>query len=105
MGTAYFRGMGYPSSEQQALRGCTGPFAAIADRSSRLAIRQELMEACRKSRVIAAGVTVDLAAFDTVVDTPEKKDAFGDTSTHQCWWPEHECELCKWFRRIGQAIR
>ena len=70
-GLAYF-------SNKDCVAG-TGPFAAMVDRSSRLAIRQELLEACRQSRIIAAGVTVDLTAFNAVVDTPAKRDTFGGT--------------------------
>ena len=56
-----------------------GPFSSIADQSKRLAIRQELLEACRTSIVTAVGVTIDLSEFRTVVDTPEKAEAFGGT--------------------------
>jgi hypothetical protein len=63
-------------------KNCTGgdgPFLHIPEISKRFAIREELFELCKVSLVTALGITIDLHDFQVVVDTPEKKEAFGGT--------------------------
>lgn len=59
--------------------GGVGPFSRIPEIGKRLAIREELFELCKVSRVTALGITIDLADYQSVVDTPAKKQAFGGT--------------------------
>jgi len=63
-------------------KNCTGgdgPFSQITSISDRLAIREELFGLCNDGLVTALGITIDLSDFQSVVDTDQKKEAFGGT--------------------------
>jgi hypothetical protein len=62
------------------------------DKSRTLAIRNELMDLCVVSRVTAFGITIDLSDFHSVVNTPDKKEAFGGTPYyHAATWAIARC--------------
>jgi len=63
-------------------KNCTGgdgPFSHITEMSNRFAIRERLFGLCKESLVTALGINIDLNDFQAVVNTPEKKEAFGGT--------------------------
>jgi hypothetical protein len=75
------------------------------DRSRTLAIRNELMTLCVTSRVTAFGITIDLADFNSVVDTPTKKEAFGGTPYyHAATWAIARCAQHVREHRPGDVL-
>lgn len=75
------------------------------DRSRTLAIRNELMNLCVNSRVTAFGITTDLSAFRSVVDTTAKKEAFGGTPYyHAATWAITRCAQHVKEHRPGDVL-
>jgi hypothetical protein len=75
------------------------------DRSRTLSIRNELMALCVTSRVTAFGITIDLADFNSVVDTPAKKEAFGGTPYyHAATWAIARCAQHVREHRPGDVL-
>ena len=89
-------------------KNCTGgdgPFLHIPQIENRLAIREELFELCKTSRITAVGITVDLADFQSVVDTPSEKGSIWRNATlYAATLAITRCALLIKEHRSGDAL-
>jgi hypothetical protein len=75
------------------------------DQAITLAIRNELIDLCITSRVTAYGITIDLADFKAVANTPERLEAFGGTPYyHAAAWAIVRCAKYVREERPGDTI-
>jgi hypothetical protein len=62
-----------------------GAFVHVPDETQRLSIRQELENLCISAKLTVIGITVEMAAFRAVVDTPAKLEAFSGGPYFHCY--------------------